>query len=187
MDTKLKIEKMADAINYLEVQKTFYKGNGNELTFDDLLKLGKNEEDYPFTIREFKKLGYALSRVDFQCYDNNNDITYILDNKDKTIVIDCNNFTLKECFIIINMIMKHLDNIGPGQFISFGNANDKTHSLFHEEATAYGMWWEDFHNIYVNRLKSKNKLSQIQIFTEDYQTDDKRYYTKDRVIKIVLF
>lgn len=186
MNTKLKIEKMAEAINYWDTQKTFFKSDGNELTIDDLLAKGMNEDDYPWDIKEFKKLGYGFSKVDYYCVEDDKDVLYTFFNVDKSVVVTSKKFSLKEFMIIVDMIRRHLDSIGAGQFISFGRDNEETHTLYHEEGTVFGAWWEEFYKVYVEWLNDEDKESQIEIFTEDYQTDDERYYTKDRVIKIVL-
>lgn len=186
---KFNFDEIAKAINYYDEQFTFYKEDGNELNYDELFERGMSEDDFPWTIEDFKKLGYGFSKEVFECNDNDERIVhYTFDDTDDSITIESNNFSIKECFIIIDIIKKHLKtNIGRELFVSFGNNKDKTHTLYHGESTAYGMWWEDFHNLFVKRMKDKNKLSEIQIFISDYQTDDERYYTKDRVINIVLF
>lgn len=187
MNTKLKIEKMAEAINYYYVQKSFYKKNGDELSIDDLLAKDMDEDDFPWNIKDFKKLGYGFSKAEFYCNEDNKDILYSFSNDEKSIIIDSENFSLKEFIIIVDMIKRHLEAIGAGQFISFGRANEDTHTLYHEEGTVFGLWWEEFYRVYKEWLDDDTKQSQIQIFTDDYQTDDERYYTKDRVIHIVLF
>lgn len=190
MSTKLRLEKMAEAINYYDVQPTFYKKDGNELTEDDLLSKGLTpEESYPFTIKDFKKLGFGFSHTIFDCSDewsDKNRVIYLFDNKDKSITIESDNFTVKECFIIIDLIRRHFDSIGAGQFVAFGNDNDEIHTLFHEESSVYGMWWKEFYDLFMDRINGIYKLKCVHIYNDDYETTDERYQTKDRVIRIVL-
>lgn len=189
MNTKLRLEKIEESINYFDRDFKFFKGNGEEFDFNELFEKGLiTEDEYPIDIRGFKKLGLGFSSEIIRCYDDpDRPVFYKLDGKDKSITIDCDNFSIKECFIAMDIVKKHLETIGAGQFVSFGNSTDDIHTLYHEEGTVYGVWWEEFYKLFVKRLKGKNKLSEIQIFTNDYQTDDERYYTKDRVINIVLF
>lgn len=189
MNTKLRLERIEESINYFDKDFKFFKGNGEEFDFEESLEKGLiTEDEFPIDIKSFRKLGYGFSKAIIKCYDDpDRPVFYELDGKDKSITIDCDNFSIKECFVVMDIIKKHLEIIGAGQFVSFGNSTDATHTLYHEEGTVFGVWWEKFFKLFVKRLRGKNKLSQIQIFTNDYQTDDERYYTKDRVINIVLF
>lgn len=185
---KFNFDEIAKAINYYDEQFTFYKADGKELDYDELFERGMSEDDFPWTIEQFKNLGYGFSREEFECNDNNDRMVYYtFDDKDDSITIESDDFSIKECFIIVDIIKKHLQtNIGKELFVSFGNAEDDTHTLFHGESTAYGMWWEDFYKLYTSRLNGKNKLSKVYICIEDYQTDEEGWHTKDRVIHIVL-
>lgn len=184
---KFNFDKIADAINYYDKQFTFFKGDGEELDYDELFEKGMTEDDFPWTIKEFKKLGYGFSKEEFECHENDRTIWFTFDNNDNMISIESQNFTIKECFTVVNMVRKHLEcNRGKELFVAFGNFSDDNHSLYHGESTAFDMWIEDFHKLYVSRLEGENKLSKIVLLIEDYQTDDERYYTKDRVIHIVL-
>ena len=102
MNTKLKIEKMAEAINYYDVQNSFYKKNGDELSIDDLLAKGMDEDDFPWNIKDFKKLGYGFSKAEFYCTEDNKEILYSFSNDEKSIIIDSENFSLKEFIIIVD-------------------------------------------------------------------------------------
>lgn len=188
---KFDLNGMALAVNYYDVQSTFYKGDGNELDFDeDILAKGLSEDDFPFTIDDFKKMGHGFDKAVLECDDDNRNVFYTFDNTNDEIVIETEEFTMKECFIIIDMINRQLFSEKAGSFVSFGDASEDTHVLFHEESTIFGMWWNDFIKLFQDRLKRKNqlvnKLTRVVILREDYQTDDERYYTKDRVIHIVL-
>ena len=189
MKSKLQIEKMADAINYFDVQPTFYKKDGKELTEEDLVSKGLTpEEDWPFDIKQFKKLGFGFSHAIFDCSDewsDKNRTVYLINNENKSISIESDNFTIKEFFIIVDMINRHLNSSGAGQFVAFGNDNDETHTLFHEDATAFGLWWESLYKFYTDRINGIYKLKSIHIHTDDYETDIKGFSTKDRIIRIV--
>lgn len=186
MKDKLNLEKMAEAINYYEAFPTFYKKGGNVLTEEDLESKDLCPEDnWPFTIKDFKKLGFGFSHVIYDCQDGDNNVLYVLDNETKTITIEADKFTIKEFFIIVDMINRHLMASKSEQFVAFGNDNDEKHTLFHGEATAFGMWWEDFYNFFMDRINGIYQLKRIHIETDDYKTEDKKYYTKDRVIRIV--
>lgn len=187
MKNKLCLEKMADAINYFDTSHSFFKNDGTILDENELFAKGLTEDEFPWTLKEFRKLGYKSGRQELYVYDDPDNVAvYTLDDNDKSITIDCENFTIKECFIVVDMIRRHFEAVGAGQFVSFGNNKDETHTLFHEESSVMGGWWKDFHDLYVSRMDSDDKIKQIQILTEDYQTDDEKYYTKDRVIHIVL-
>lgn len=178
---------MAEAINYYEAFPTFYKKDGEALTEEDLTSKDLCPEDnWPFTIKDFKKLGFGFSHVIYDCQDGDNNVLYVLDNKTKTITIEADKFTIKEFFIIVDMINRHLMASKGEQFVAFGNDNDDKHTLFHGEATAYGMWWESFYNFYMDRVNGIYQLKRIHIQNDDYETDNEKYYTKDRVIRIVL-
>ena len=185
---KFNFDEIAKAINYYDEQFTFFKTDGKELDCEELFERGMNEDDFPWSIEQFKKLGYGFSKEEFECNDNNDRMVYYtFDDEDDSITISSDNFSIKECFIILDIIKKHLQtNIGRELFVSFGNAEDDTHTLFHGESTAYGMWWEDFYKLYISRLNGENKLSKVYICIEDYQTDEEGWSTKDRVVHIVL-
>lgn len=185
--SKLKIEKLIDSINYYDTFPTFRKGNGEVLTFEELPDLGLSEEEYPFDVKEFKKLKLGFSGVEYECHEDDRMITYDFDKKNNMVVIETAEFTIKECFIIIDMIRRHLEATGAGEFIAFGNFEDETQTLYHEEGTIYGMWWKDFYDLFMERINSNNnKLHRIFILTDDYQTEEEGWSTKDRVISITL-
>lgn len=186
---KFNFDEIAKAINYYDEQFTFYKSDGKELDYDELFERGMSEDDFPWSIEDFKKLGYGFSKEVFECNDNNGRMVYYtLDDINDTITIKSDKFTIKECFIVVDIIKKHLQtNSGRELFVSFGNIDNETHTLYHGEATTYGMWWEDFHKLFTDKMNDNKKLSKIQIFIEDYQTEEEGWYTKDRVIHIVLF
>lgn len=187
MKNKLNLEKMAEAINYYDSFPTFYKKNGEALTDEDLVTKDLCPEDYwPLTIKDFKKLGFGFSHVIYDCQNGDNNVLYVLDNESKSITIEAEKFTIKEFYIIVDMINRHLKASKGEQFVAFGNDNDDKYLLFHGEATIFDEWIEDFYKLYNDRLNSVYILKNIHIYTDDYNTDDERYYTKDRVIKIVL-
>lgn len=178
---------MAKAINYYDEMPIFFGENNEEPNYEKLIEDGVIEDGYyPTTIKEFKKLGYGFSSETIECHENDRTIYYTFDEKEKMILIETGKFTIKECFIIIDMINKQLNYSKAGDFVCFGNDDDENHRLFHEESTVFGMWWEDFYELYLSRMESDDKISRIYIFKEDYDTDDKRYFVKDRVIHIVL-
>ena len=186
--SKLKTEEMANAINYEDVQTTFFDGYEKEFGIEDLEKLGKNEDEFPFSIEEFKKLDCGFSKAIFECSDfGKNKTFYCVDEKNGTITIDAEKFTIKEFIIIIDMISRHLVYSNTEDFVSFGDVDKDKHVLYHGESSVFGCWWEDFYKVYMKKLKSKEKINRVQIFTSDYETDDERMYVKDRVINIVLF
>lgn len=190
---KLNLEKLTNVVNYYDVQTEYLvdgeNGERTNFNFDECLEKGIDEDEFPKTFRDFKKYGKPLKEKVLWGFDSDNvNATYFFDDELNMISIISDNFTMKECFIIIDLIKEHLKNVGPGQFVSYGNDDDKTHTLWHEEATVFGLWWNAFIKFYSNKLDDENQsFSQIQIFTEDYETDDERYYTKDRVIKIVFY
>lgn len=184
---KLKIEKLIDSINYYDTFPTFRKGNGEVLTFEELPDLGLPEDEYPFDVKEFKKLKLGFSGVEYECHENDRMITYDFDKKNHMVVIETEEFTIKECFIIIDMIRRQLEATGAGDFIAFGNFDDEVLTQYHEEGTAFGMWWKEFYELFMERVNSNNqKLHKVYILTDDYQTEEEGWSTKDRVICIVL-
>ena len=187
MKNKLNLEKMAEAINYYEAFPTFYKKDGKILTEEDLKSKDLCPEDnWPFTIKDLKKLGFGCSHIIYDCKNGDNNVLYVLDDKSKSITIEADKFTIKEFFIIVDMINRHLMASKAEQFVAFGNSNDEKFLLFHGEATAYGEWWGAFYKVYNDRINGLNMLNNIHIFTDDYQTDEEGWATKDRVINIVL-
>lgn len=185
---KFNFDEIARAINYYNTQFTFYKGDGEELDYDELFMRGMTEDDFPWTIEEFKKLGYGFSREVFECDDNDDrEVKFEFDDEHDLITISSDNFSIKECFITLDIIKTHFQvNKDRELFVSFGNIEDETHTLYHGESTAYGMWWEDFYSLFISKMNGENKMKKIYILVEDYQTDEEGWYTKDRVIHIVL-
>lgn len=187
---KFNFDEIAKAINYYDYQYAFYKGDGSINDFDEYFERGIDEDDFPKTVADFKKLGYGFSKEIFECNDNDKRIVNItFDNEEDLVIIESDKFTIKECFIVVDMVIKHLrapENLKRELFVAFGNDKDETHVLYHGESTAFGMWWESFHDLFVKRMKGKNKMKRIYLSIEDYQTSDAKYYTKDRVIHITL-
>lgn len=188
---KFDLETMATAVRYYDTLPTFFKGDGNVLDFEeDILAKGLSEDDYPLYIEDFKKMGYGFSKEIIECTELGRHIYYTLDDIEDEIIIETENFTMKECFTIIDMVNRQLASEEAGSFVSFGNNSDDMHALYYEESTYFGEWWNDFIKLFQDRLKRKNqltnKLKRVVILRDDYQTEDKDYRTKDRVIHIVL-
>ena len=184
---KFDFDGMALAATYYDVQPSFFKGDGKELDFDeDIFAKGLSEDDYPFTIGEFEKMGYGFSKAVYECEEEQRKVIYEFNNNNDFISIESDDLTMKECFIIIDMINRQLLSEKAGLFVCFGNDEDDTHALYLEESSVFGMWWNNFIKMYQKRLKKRDRLSKVLIFREDYETDDERFYTKDRVVHIVL-
>lgn len=187
---KLNLDKLINVINYCDVHTDYLINNGGEepirFDFNDCVEKGLNESEFPKTFKDFKRYGRPLSEKVLWAYDSDEvNATYFFDDVYKSITIMSDNFTMKECITIINLIGEHLKNVGAGQFISYGMDKDDEHILWHEESTAFGNWWNDFIDFYMDKLKSHSKFSTIEIFTDDYQTDKEGMAVKDRVINIL--
>lgn len=187
---KLHLDKLTDVVNYFDIQTEYLvDGENGELkkfNFDECSAKGLDEDAFPETFRDFKKYGTPLREKVLWAYDSDeNKATYFFDDSDKSITIFSDNFTMKECFTIIELVKEHLKNVGPGQFVAYGMEDDEEHTLWHEEATAFGLWINPFIEFYTNQLNSNEKFTSVSIFTGDYETDDIRFQTKDRVIEIV--
>lgn len=189
MRNKLNLDKLVGVVNYYDTSIDYLvrdeNGELTEFNFDECFENGLEEDAFPETFKDFKKYGKPLMQKVVWAADSEDvNATYFFDNEFNDITIFSDNFTMKECITIINLINEHLRYAGAGQFVSYG-IEDGEGTLWHEEATAFGCWWNAFIEYYQQRLNDDEKLTRIEIFTSDYQTDDERYYTKDRVINIV--
>lgn len=161
----LKLNKLSKELNYYDVQFDFYKGDRTILNYDELFERGMYEDDFPWTIDEFKKLGYGFSKAVYECSDKERMVYYEFNELENHIIIKSDNFTIKEFIIIVNMIQaqqcgKWLYQVG------IGNSNEDTYTKYGQETTSFGMWWEDFYNMYMDNLK-KDIIDKILICMEE--------------------
>ena len=71
--------------------------------------------------------------------------TYWMEKDFDCISICTDKFTLKEAITIINLVMEHQRlNIGWCHNVSFGRDIDEQCTVYAQESTAFGCWWNDF-------------------------------------------
>ena len=60
MEHYFKMNEVAGELNYYDEQFNFFDSNNEMLTCDRLFEEGKNEDDFPWNIKDFKKMGYGF-------------------------------------------------------------------------------------------------------------------------------
>ena len=191
---KFNFKKLESVINYQEVIQEDYlvedeNGELINFDFDTLFERDIDENDFPTTFEGFKKLGIPLKKkVIWVSNMGDAPVAYFLDKENNEITIKTDNFTIKEFITIIDLVRKHLEiNRFKELFVAFGNEQEENHTLFHGESTAFGYWYKDFFELFMSRVNSKEKpFESVTLMIHDYETDDDRFYTKDRVIHINL-
>lgn len=189
---KFNFTKLEKELNYYNVTEEYLvEGENGELenfNFDTLFDRGIDEDDFPTTFEGFKKLHIPLKEKVIWASDfDNNVVTYFFNKEFNEINIRADNFTIKEFITIFKLVRKHLEiNKGKELFVSFGNDSEETHTLYHGESTAFDCWVKDFYDLFMSRINGENKLESVTLCIHDYETEDKDFYTKDRVIHIVL-
>lgn len=177
---KLNFRKLENVINYYDIQKTFKKDDGSELTWEEIENRGLiAEEEFPINIKMFEKLGYKLSELEIDASDNDDSHFIYTFYKPKhvqnTITIiprDDNKFTLKEILTTINLVNEQLNSDKQHCYeveltLTSGlpwDEDDDERILYHQEATTYGFWWEDLINRFNDNI---NELGEILIQLND--------------------
>lgn len=172
-------EELEESINYFSKEPLFWVDGDQKLTLEKIEADGHDEDEYPFDIKDVKKLGYKAEYEILECSDVYGEdpkmVVYHFNLLDDEIMIESDDFSIKECFNIIALIQKQIDCEGGGSFITFMNSNDDESTIYHEDATICGMWWEDFHKLFEERLASENKLKNIRIFRADAKAPEEKY------------
>lgn len=71
--------------------------------------------------------------------DDGRDLGYFLDPKKNAVVVDCNEFTTKECMTIINIVNAQLET-DYDYSIAFGNVEAKDFVRYCEKCAENGTW-----------------------------------------------
>lgn len=143
-------DKLMDVINYYDVQKDFLTngedGEFKSFDFDSLFERGIFEDDFPYNFKEFDDLGIDIDKIAVWCEDHYDEpVCYCMDKVEECISIHTDKFTLKEAITIINLVMEHqrLNNDWCHN-VSFGRDIDEQCTVYAQESTAFGCWWNDF-------------------------------------------
>jgi hypothetical protein len=177
---KLNFKKLENVINYYDIQKTFKKDDGSELTWEEIENRGMTaEEEFPINIKMFEKLGYKLSELEIDASDNDDSHFIYTFHKLKhihsTITIvprDDNKFTLKEILTTINLVneqiksdKKHCYEVELTITSGLPWDEDDERVLYHQEATDFGLWWEDLIHKFNDNI---NEINEILIQLNDH-------------------
>lgn len=164
---KFNFDKLMDVINYYDVQKDFLTINENEelesFDFRTLEESGVDEDNFPDNFNEFLKHNIKLDKIVLWASDNDGrePILYWFNKDDNCIEIDSDNFTMKEALTIINLVMEHQRlNRRWCHRVSFAKELDKKRTIYAQESTAFGCWWNSFIKFY---QKNMNKIDMVFI------------------------
>lgn len=173
-------DKLMDVINYYDVQKDFLNvGEDGELKsfdFDSLFERGIDEDGFPDNFKEFDDLGIDIDKIVVWGTDHDSEpVAYWMEKDFDCISICTDKFTLKEAITIINLVMEHqrLNNDWCHN-VSFGRDIDEQCTVYAQESTAFGCWWNDFLAFFE---KNMTNIETIDIYLG---------MVKDRSIDIML-
>ena len=178
---KLNFKKLENVINYYDIQKTFKKNDGSELTWEEIENRGlMPEEEFPNSIKKFEKLGYKLLELEMDVSDDDDDSHFIYTfhkpkHAQSTITIvprDDNKFTLKEILTTINLVNEQIKSDKKYCYeveltVTSGlpwDDEDDERILYHQEATDFGLWWEDLIHKFNDNI---NEINEILIQLND--------------------
>lgn len=164
----LRFKELEKCVNYFEAWPSYQvddNGKYVQLEENKLEADGHNlDDDWPFSIEDVEKLGYKFEGEMIEC--DGGDVTYYFDVDKQSISIESDKFTLKEAIVILDLVRAQLKaDIGRCYEVIFGHTSDNEHfTHYHQEATAYGLWWTDFLELYQEKI---DDISSIEIYLED--------------------
>lgn len=173
--SKFNFEKLENVINYYDIQSDFLieKDNGLEsFNYDELFEKGIDENDFPHTLKEFEKLSIKIDEKVLICndLDDRDSVMYFFDKRFNSITILSDVFTMKEAITVINLVMEHqrIDKKWCYE-VCFGVSNDEdSYTLYHQEATAFGLWWNDFIRLFRDNINMINEID-IDLDNDEHQ------------------
>ncbi len=151
-------DKLVNVINYYDVQKDFLVLSEDELEefdFDTLYEKGMDEDDFPDSFGEFEELGIDIDEIVVWGTDNGRPpVSYFLDKDGDMISILTDEFTMKEAITVIGLVMEHQRlNIGWCHNVSIRRNTDENVTVYAQESTAFGLWWNDFMKLYGDNME----------------------------------
>lgn len=191
METKFKFKKIENEINYFMFQPSYYGDDGKPINFEIQNDDGTYDiDEVPFSISEFEKKGYKYKGSFYECEDGYGDddtqptIVYEFIPSSQSILIFSSEFSIKECIIVINMVMKQLEEDRKHSYCVFFDYDGYVNgSYFHHDASHTGAWWSEFTRLF---LSCKNDINVICIeLTEEDNEFNGRMY-KQPIISIHL-
>lgn len=178
---KLNFKALEKEINYLTMWPNYYDENGELMNFDVEDEAGNTSlDEWPMSITEFEKKGYKFNGSVYNCSaeygddENEPKFDYLFWPDDNSIEIVGETFTIKECLIIINMVMRQLQDKKHSYGIIYGFGKDSDFHFMHHDASHFGWWWADFIRFFEGR-QSDIKHIRIWIEIEKDEEFDKEY------------
>lgn len=192
MKVKLDFKKLEREINYLSMWPSYIDGNGELVNFEETDENGDtNVDNWPMSINEFIKKGYKYGGSIYNCesgYGTDDDVEptfdYCFKPEFNSIEIIGKTFTMKECLIIINMVMKQLEDPKHSYCVCYGFDGDEGYQYFHQDPSHFGRWWVDFLRFFEGRIDDI-KFVNITLDIHKEEFNDKVY--DQPVMHITLF
>lgn len=165
------IDKLRNVLSYYDVQESYKSINNVDINFDE--EEYEEFSTYPVPYNELAAKHSSINEIFCDCSDDfpeEKHMGYWFDIHENNIMISGNKFSMKEAIIIINMVMEQQRaDIGHCYEVTFGDIDEDDGVLYHQEATAFGLWWDDFIKYYQDKM---NKIESIGIFFgEKYHID----------------
>ena len=86
--------------------------------------------------------------------DERQSVNYFLDRDGDMISILADEFTMKEAITAIGLVMEHQRlNIGWCHNVSIRRNIDENVTVYAQESTAFGLWWNDFMKLYGDNME----------------------------------
>lgn len=175
---KFNFKKLEKEIKYLAIDCGYCDENGNFPDFEEEEEDGSvSIDNVPWTIGEFEKKGYKYGgswyhvSSEFGTEDSELQFHYCFYPDCNCITIEGETFSMKECMIVINMVMKQLEDNKHSYCISYGFEGDESFQSFHHDASHFAMWWNHFIRFFEGRI---DDIKKISIWLEEFEEDGRK-------------
>lgn len=179
---KFNFKALEKEINYLAMWPNYYGENGELMNFDVEDEKGNvSLDEWPMTISELEKKGFKYRGSVYNCSSEYGDeekephFDYIFSPEDNEIEVVGETFTMKECLVIINMVMKQLEDKKHSYGVAYGFDEDYEFQFMHQDASHFGWWWDSFIKFFEGR-QSDIKYIRLQMQSEKSTVDEKDEY-----------
>lgn len=171
------IDRLRNVLTYYDVQEEYKSNNKIDITFDE--ETYEEFSTFPVPFNELSAKNNNIGEIFCDCcddYPEEKHVGYWFDINESTIMIAGTKFTMKEAITIINLVMEQqmADN-GHCYEVTFGSIDEDDGVLYHQEATAFGLWWDNFIKYYQEKME---KIENIGLFFDNNHQIDIVFYLK---------
>lgn len=161
-------------INYLAMWPDYIDQNREFLNFEKEDKNGCiSIDDCPMSIGELEKKGHKYYGSTYHCHSEYGtekdelEFEYFFRPSSNEIEIMGDKFSMKECLVIINMVMEQLKYGKHAYYICYGFNGDSELQFVHQDAAHSGWWWINFMRCFEGRIDDI-KYVNLSLEVEEY-------------------